>query len=282
MHDVISLPDWNALASAEDAGLPLFGTALLIARDEYPELDPGLYDRLAQDHADALREEIAGIETRPLKMHAINRHLFEELGYSGNSAEYYDPRNSYLNEVFERRLGNPLSLALVQMEVARRLDVPLDGVSFPGHFLVRLPVGDEGVLVMDPFNRGRPLDVGELRDRAKPHLGGVSPDDNALNRILDAASNRAMLVRLLRNLHGLYSERDDWPRAARSADRILQLQPDHPEALRDRALAYLKMGHRHGARRDLEMYLQRNPQATDRGSLRERLVELNREHARPH
>ena len=276
------MPDWTSLASTDDASLPLFGTALLIARDEYPQLDPGLYDRLAQDHADALRDEIDAIEPATLKMHAINRHLFEDLGYSGNTAEYYDPRNSYLNEVFERRLGNPLSLALVQIEVARRLGVPLDGVSFPGHFLVRLPVGDEGVLVMDPFNRGRPLDVEELRDRAKPHLGGAPPDDNALTRILDPASNRAMLVRLLRNLHGVYSERDDWTRAARSADRILQLQPEHPEALRDRALAYLKLGHRHGARRDLEQYLQRHPHAADRGSLRERLVELNREPARPH
>jgi regulator of sirC expression with transglutaminase-like and TPR domain len=282
MQDRLALPDWTVLASADDASLPLFGTALLIARDEYPQLDPGLYDCLVQDHVDALRDEVAAIEQAPLKMHAINRHLFEELGYSGNTAEYYDPRNSYLNEVFERRLGNPLSLALVQIEVARRLGVPLSGVSFPGHFLVRLTVGDAGVLVMDPFNRGRPLDVDELRDRAKPHLGGASPDDNALNRILDPASNRAMLVRLLRNLHSVYSDADDWPRAARSADRILQLQPDHPEALRDRALAYLKMGHRHGARRDLERYLQRNPSAADQASLRERLVELNRQPARPH
>src|SRR3546814_1822968 len=89
-----------------------------------------------------------------LKMQAINRHLFEDLGYAGDHDQYYDPRNSYLNEVFERRRGNPISLAMVQMEVARRLGVPLDGVSFPGHFLVRLPV-DDGVLVMDPFNRGR-------------------------------------------------------------------------------------------------------------------------------
>ena len=179
MPDAFSLPDWNALASADDAGMPLFGTALLVARDEYPQLDPGLYDRLVQDHAEALRAEIASIDETPLKMHAINRHLFEELGYSGNTTEYYDPRNSYLNEVFERRL-----------------DVPLSGVSVPGHFLVRLAVGDEGVLVMDPFNRGRPLDVDELRDRATPHLGGTAPDDNALTRILDPASNRAMLVRL--------------------------------------------------------------------------------------
>ena len=282
MEDRLALPDWNALASTEDAGLPLFATALLIARDEYPQLDPGLYDRLAQDHADALRDEVDAAGQAPLKMHAINRHLFEELAYTGNTTEYYDPRNSYLNEVFERRLGNPLTLALVQIEVARRLGVPLAGVSFPGHFLVRLPVGDAGVLVMDPFNGGRPLDVDELRDRAKPHLGGAPPDDNALNRILDPASNRGMLVRLLRNLHSVYSDADDWPRAARSADRILQLQPDHPEALRDRAIAYLKMGHRHGARRDLELYLQRHPSAADQASLRERLVELNRMPARTH
>jgi len=282
MHERLVLPDWSALASTDDASLPLFGTALLIARDEYPQLDPGVYDRLAQEHVDALRDEIESIEPQPLKMHAINRHLFEELGYSGNTDEYYDPRNSYLNEVLERRLGNPLTLALVQIEVARRLGVPLSGVSFPGHFLVRLPVGDEGVLVMDPFNRGRPLDIDELRDRAKPHLGGASPDDNALTRILDPASNRAMLVRLLRNLHGVYSEREDWERAARSADRILQLQPNHPEAMRDRGLAYLEMGHRAGARRDLARYLQNNPEAPDNGSLRERLVELNREVARPH
>ena len=115
MHERISLPDWNSLASIDDASLPLFGTALLVARDEYPQLDPGLYDRLVQDHAEALRAEIASIDETPLKMHAINRHLFEELGYAGNTAEYYDPRNSYLNEVFERRLGNPLSLALVQI-----------------------------------------------------------------------------------------------------------------------------------------------------------------------
>src|SRR5687768_12544825 len=100
MLERTTLPDWNSLASSDDASLPLFGTALLIARDEYPQLDPGLYDRLAQDHAEALRGEIEAIEERPLKMHAINRHLFEELGYAGNTAEYYDPRNSYINEVF--------------------------------------------------------------------------------------------------------------------------------------------------------------------------------------
>jgi regulator of sirC expression with transglutaminase-like and TPR domain len=281
MHEDTAFPDWNSLAGRDDDSLPLLGTALLIARDEYPGLDGRRYDALLQAHADEMRGEIEAIEALPLKMQAINRHLFEELGYTGNHDEYYDPRNSYLNEVFERRLGNPISLAMVQMEVTRRLGLPLDGVSFPGHFLVRLPVGD-GVLVMDPFNRGRPLDEEELRQRARPHLGGEMPDDEALFQILNPASHRAILTRMLRNLHGVYSDRDDWERAVRCADRILRLSPDNPEALRDRGLGYFKLGHRHGARADLGRYLQLHPQAADAGPLRERLVEVSASAARPH
>ena len=280
MRAGFDLPDWNSLAGQEDDPLPLLGTALLIARDEYPRLDADLYDTLLQSHAEELRGEIDAIEPLPLKMQAINRHLFEELGYAGNHDEYYDPRNSYLNEVFERRLGNPISLAMVQMEVARRLGMPLDGVSFPGHFLVRLPV-DDGVLVMDPFNRGRPLDEDELRQRARPHLGGEMPDDEALYRILHPATHRAMLTRMLRNLHGVYVDRDDWERAVRCADRILKLAPDNAEALRDRGLGYFQLGHRHGARNDLGRYLQLHPQAPDAGTLRERVVELSAGSAKP-
>lgn len=270
----MTLPDWNSLASQADEALPLLGTALLIARDEYPDLDAAQYDTLVETHVDHLRAETEAIASPPMKMAAINRHLFDELGYTGNHDEYYDPRNSYLNEVFDRRLGNPISLAMVQMEVARRLGVPLDGVSFPGHFLVRLPV-DDGILVMDPFNGGRPLGADELRERARPHLGGDIPDDNALLHILDPASHRAILIRILRNLHGVYAERDEWDRAARSADRVLKLVPDQADALRDRGLAYLKMDYAAGARADLARYLHIAPESPEADALRERLVELN-------
>lgn len=274
MGEHLTLPEWNQLAAQADEALPLLETALLIARDEYPDLDADLYDTLVQSHVAHLRTEIETIEPWPLKMAAINRHLFEELGYSGDHEQYYDPRNSYMNQVFERRLGNPISLAMVQMEVARRLGVPLDGVSFPGHFLVRLPV-DDGILVMDPFNGGRPLGADELRERARPHLGGDIPDDNALLKILDPASHRAILVRMLRNLHGVYAESEQWDRAARSADRVLKLTPDQPDALRDRAVAYIKMDYSHGARQDLARYLQLAPDAKDAPALRDQLVELN-------
>jgi len=268
-----TLPNWHALATLEDVRLPLLATALLIASDEYPELEPAHYDTLVNRHVDHLWREIELIDAWPLKMQAINRHLFEELGYAGDHEQYYDPRNSYLNEVFERRLGNPISLALVQMEVSRRLGVPLDGVSFPGHFLVRLPV-DDGVLVMDPFNRGRPLDADELRERVRPHLGGDVPDDEALNQILSPASNRGMLVRMLRNLHGVYASRADWQRATRSIDRILKLMPNNADAIRDRGLGYLELDYTNGARQDLTRYLRLRPDAHDAAALRKRLIEL--------
>lgn len=281
MHERMTLPDWETLAGLDEESLPLLATALLIARDEYPAMDPARYDRAVQGHVDHLRAELATLPGEPQKMAAINRHLFDELGYSGDHDEYYDPRNSYLNEVLDRRRGNPVSLALVQMEVARRLGVPLDGVSFPGHFLVRLPV-DDGLLVMDPFNGGRPLGVDELRERARTHLGGQSPDDQMLAQILDPASPRAILMRMLRNLHGLYAEAEQWDRAARSADRLLKLAPDDVDALRDRGLAYLRLDHLAGARRDLGRYVQRNPAAADAQWVREQLVESGAPAARLH
>ncbi|ALJ29213.1 MULTISPECIES: tetratricopeptide repeat protein [Stenotrophomonas] len=268
----LTLPQWDALAELADDALPLLPTALLIARDEYPHLDPGRYDRLLQAHADHLRVEVEAIAEWPLKVAAINHHLFNELGYSGNHDAYYDPRNSYLNEVVTRRLGNPISLALVQMDVCRRLGLPLEGISFPGHFLVRLPV-EEGVLVMDPFNGGRPLGVDELRERARNNLGGETPDDQVLAQILDPAPARAILMRMLRNLYGVYAEREEWDRAARSADRILKLAPEQSEALRDRGLAYLRLDHLAGARADLSLYLRREPDAADAAQVRERLID---------
>jgi regulator of sirC expression with transglutaminase-like and TPR domain len=283
MNDDTTLPAWTALAEADDEQVPLLGCALLIARDEYPDLDVAACLAQVEAHAASLRPVVDVLDDAPLKMQAINRRLFEELGYAGNHDEYYDPRNSYLNMVLNRRLGNPISLAVIQMEVARRLGVPLDGISFPGHFLVRLPV-DDGMLVMDPFNRGRPLGTEELRRRAKPHFGDEVPDD-ALFDILSPAPNRAILMRILRNLHALYVGNGDWARAVRCMDRVLSLLPDNAEALRDRGTGYAEMGHVAGAARDLGEYLQRWPDAGDADEVRGQLLALlgdGRRPSRPH
>jgi regulator of sirC expression with transglutaminase-like and TPR domain len=273
MHRHHALPDWNDLASRGDDELPLLDTALLIARDEYPDLDPGEYNAAIQGYADALKPKLGGDADLPATLTTINRYLFEELGFAGNTSQYDDPRNSYLNQVFDRRLGIPISLAVVQIELTRRLGLPLDGISFPGHFLVRLPV-DDGILVMDPYNKGRPVSADELKERASPHLGGRPPDDVQLIEILAPATHRTILARMLRNLNGLYQHSEDWERVARTSDRLLKLTPDAAEALRDRGLAYRELGYTLGAREDLARYLQKMPTADDAESVRSTLIDL--------
>jgi regulator of sirC expression with transglutaminase-like and TPR domain len=274
-----SLPDWNALAACGDDELPLLETALLIARDEYPQLDAGAYAATIQGYADDLKPKLSPGADLPATLTTINRYLFDELGFAGNNNQYDDPRNSYLNEVFDRKLGIPISLAVVQIELMRRLGLPLDGISFPGHFLVRLPV-DDGILVMDPYNKGRPVSAEELKERASPHLGGQPPDDVQLIEILAPATHRMILARMLRNLNGLYLEAGDWERVARTADRLLKISPDAIEALRDRGLAYRQLGHANGARADLARYLQIAPQAEDEESVRAILVEISGQRSR--
>jgi regulator of sirC expression with transglutaminase-like and TPR domain len=273
------LPDWNSLATLGDDELPLLGTALLIARDEYPDLDAASYSAQVDTYAKALRPQLERDIDLPARLTAINKYLFEEVGYAGNNSHYDDPRNSYMNDVVDRKLGIPISLAVIQIEVTRRLGMPLDGISFPGHFLVRLPV-DDGILVLDPYNKGRPVSAEELRERASPHLGGQPPDDQQLLQILEPATHRMILMRMLRNLKGLYLERGDWERVARTADRLLKLSPDTAEALRERGLAYRELGYTRGAREDLVRYLQLLPEADDVDAVRSALIDLGTAPAR--
>ena len=273
------LPDWNSLATLGDDELPLLGTALLIARDEYPDLDATSYSAQVDTYAAALRPQLERDIDLPARLTAINKYLFDEVGYAGNNAQYDDPRNSYMNVVVDRKLGIPISLGVIQIEVTRRLGMPLDGISFPGHFLVRLPV-DDGILVLDPYNKGRPVSAEELRERASPHLGGHAPDDQQLLQILAPATHRMILMRMLRNLKGLYLERGDWERVARTSDRLLKLSPDTAEALRDRGLAYRELGYAKGAREDLARYLQLLPEADDLDTVRSALIDLGTAPAR--
>jgi len=262
---------WNELRGRSDAEFPLLHACLVLAQDEYPQLDIASYERRCDGWARDLKPRLDGVESPQDRIVAINRFLFEEEGFAGNDDDYYDPRNSYLNEVFDRRLGIPLSLGVIQIELARRLDVPLEGVSFPGHFLVRLPL-DDGLIVLDPYNGGRPLNVQELRDRAKPHLGGQSPNDQQLLQILSPASHRDILMRMLRNLKGVYAEREDFERALRCSDRLVGLDPSLPDEYRDRGLMYLRVEHLAGARSDLSHYLKLAPEADDADDIREALL----------
>jgi regulator of sirC expression with transglutaminase-like and TPR domain len=265
--------DWDALAALGDDEIPLLRAALLIARDEYPDLDIAAYESLCDGLERDLRPRLETVEETQPRLAAINRYLFDDLGFSGNQQDYYDPRNSYLNDVLDRKLGIPISLGVIQMELARRMGVPLEGVSFPGHFLLRLPV-DGGLLVLDPYHKGRSVDAQELKMRARPHLGGNDIDDQQLLQILMPASNRAILMRMLRNLKGLYSEREAWEKALRCADRLVRLDGgEAADEIRDRGMLYLKVGYGKGARNDLARYLQLKPEADDIDHVRASLIE---------
>jgi len=263
---------WSDLAQLADDAIPLLDTALLIARDEYPDLDADACREQMAGHVRAINAKLPTDRTLAQSLQAINRHLFEDSGYAGNHDDYFDPRNSYLNEVLNRRLGIPITLAVIQMEVTRRLGLDMDGISFPGHFLVRVAAPD-GLIVLDPFNRGRPLAAEELRQRASEHLDGLMPDDSQLLSILEPASHRDILTRMLQNLKAVYSERGEWDRVARTCDRALQLCPDRSSELRDRGMAYRALGYHAGARADLTRYLAMNPDGDDESEVRDALIE---------
>jgi regulator of sirC expression with transglutaminase-like and TPR domain len=270
---------WDYLREARDEEIPLLWAALTIARDEYPALDIPGYEHEIARYARRARGEQREDGDVVDSVRAVNRVLFDELGFQGNQQDYYDPRNSYLNEVVDRRLGIPISLAVLQMELARQVGLPMRGVSFPGHFLVSLAV-DGGLLVLDPYHRGRSIDAAELKQRAKPHLGDKPLRDDQLGELLAPASNRAILVRMLRNLKALYAEKDDYDRALRCTDRLLTLDPDQPGEVRDRGLLYLKVGHLEAARGDLTRYVAENPEAEDLDKAREALIQTTRERRR--
>jgi regulator of sirC expression with transglutaminase-like and TPR domain len=272
-----ALPDWNALAPMPDASLPLLETALLIAQDEYPDLKAEDYIDLVDDYAKQLQRSLPEQHDITSKLIAINQFLYREIGFSGNADQYDDPRNSYLNQVFDRKLGIPISLAVVQIAVMQRLGLALEGISFPGHYLVRLPVED-GIIVLDPFNQGRPVSFEELRERIIPHMEGQSPTDQQLFQVLEPATARMTLMRMIRNLQGIYQEQGDFARVARSADRLLKLSPNLAEAFRDRGIAYAQLGHSQGARDDLSRYLKLQPEAKDIEIVRNHLIEHSSQH----
>lgn len=260
--------------TAEDRrdDIELLPAVLDIARDEYPRLDVTALTRRVQDMAATLRDRVGVDAPLSAKLQALNHFLFVEEGFSGNHAEFYDPRNSYLNDVLDRKLGIPISLAVLQIECARALAIDLEGVSFPGHFLVRVPM-DDGLLVMDPYHRGRSIGVDELRQRARPHFGDRDIDDQQLLQMLAPASNGAIVARMLRNLKGIYAEQQNWEKALRCTDRLITQGLSQTEDRRDRGMFYLRIGLGPRAVDDLRFYLQQSPEAGDAQEVRDALVE---------
>lgn len=247
--------------AADRPGPDLAAPAFLIARLEFPRLDPEPYlDRLDSmgDRALELVTNDPGHDA-PIaaRVDVLNRYLFEDLGFVGNREHYEDPRNSCLNEVLDRRTGIPITMALVYIEIARRAGLRAEGVNFPGHFLVRVMHDlhtddpDEG-LIIDPFHGGAILDEQQCRALLRPHLG----DDAAWGpQLLARATRRQILVRMLLNLKGLYVRWRSFPQARVVSDLLLALSPGAVSELRDRGLLAYHMNDFSAALRDLESYL---------------------------
>jgi regulator of sirC expression with transglutaminase-like and TPR domain len=252
----------DALLEAANApGTELAGAALVIARIEFPRLDPEPYlsrlDEMGTSAAAAVaahRRE-SGDESLVGEIKAINRYLFDELHFEGNREKYDDPRNSCLNEVLDRRTGIPITLSLVYLEVARRAGVSMDGVNFPRHFLVRCSGASattKNCVIVDPFHSGAILSEQKCRVLLQQHVGA----EVSFSRSLLAPATRAeIIVRMLLNLKRLYVNMRSFPQARDVTELLVAMTPSALSELRDRGLLAYHLNDVSGALRDLQTYL---------------------------
>ena len=255
-----------------DKQIDLAKAALFIAQEEYPNLDPDEYLNALDTMAFELQQQLPDRQYPLRIIQTINRYLYDDLGFTGNVADYYDPRNSFLNEALERRTGIPITLALIYLEVANRIDFPMVGVGMPGHFLIRPDVPDMETFV-DAFNRGEILFFQDCQERLAQIYGQpvtLQPE------FLESVSNRQFLMRMLTNLKFIYLQQEELEKALRAVERILLLFPELARELRDRGLISYQLGRFNAAITDFENYLTQVPDAEDALVIRRLLNQLGR------
>jgi len=275
---------FEKILAEKEERIDLARACLMIAQDAYPGLDVERYLGDIERMAIRLRGRIPQAGQAEERVVALNQFLYGDLGYWGNTEDYYDPRNSYLNEVLDRRTGIPITLGILYMELGRRVGLPLEGISFPGHFLVRLHLR-RGTLVLDPFAGGAPQADDELRRRLERVVpeharGGVPLGELPLEQFLEPASKRQILSRVLRNLKGIYREADKPERMLEVLNRMLVVYPEASGELRDRGYLYQRLECWRPALKDLSDYLERVPDAPDLDDVRASLLDLSARCAR--
>jgi regulator of sirC expression with transglutaminase-like and TPR domain len=267
LEDILARPDRE---------VDLAEAALLVAAEEYTGLDVRGYLARLDEMGVALRQRLDD-EPRPERaIMALNHYLFQEQGFRGNTERYYDARNSYLNEVLDRRTGIPITLSTVFMEVARRAGLEVEGVGLPGHFVVRVHTASHALLV-DPFHGGTLLSEQDCQERLDRIFNGnvkLEP------RMLRPCRRKDMLERMLRNLKAIYLRDQDQERALRVIDLLVRIQPGSAEDLRDRGILYAALDCYGLAARDLESYLSLAPGAKDARDLAARAAQLRQQAAR--
>ena len=265
--------DYFSALVADDESLPLTEAALAIAQDAYPDLD--LQGTLAELDELALRVRRRMPEGGDVhqRVGALNRCFFRELGFAANLNDYYDPDNSHLNVVLKRRRGIPISLAVLYLELASQLDLPVRGVSFPGHFLLRVTT-PEGDVILDPTT-GRSLSEPDMVELLEPYVANAGESvARALRMLLEPATRREIVARMLRNLKATYLQTERWERLLAIQERLVILLPGSIEEVRDRGFAYARLDYLRPALEDLEHYLEERPEAEDATVVESQLQEL--------
>ncbi len=261
------------VAALPEHSVDLARSALIVALSEYSDLNESAYLRRFDDLAARLRTSLEGVTSPEGKIDAINSLLFKEEGFRGNADDYYDPRNSFLNEVLDRRIGIPITISIVYMEVGRRAGVPFYGIGLPGHFIVGLPNGNDRIFI-DPFHGGKILTEDDCRELSQAYWTASRPFDR---RFLNPVWPKQILVRLMRNLKGIYWQTESQDKAWQMIEWILILDPDSIAELRERGLLREAVGDPSGAVADFTRYLQLAPEVDDSEAVRQRIETLKTE-----
>jgi len=259
----------------DEHNLELDRAALLIAAEQYPRLDIEIFLAQLDSFAEAAQTRDDFYADPLVRIMRLGNLLFEELGFHGNTDSYFDARNSFLNDVIERRVGIPITLSVIMTEVARRIGLRLFGVGMPGHFLVKY-ADDEQEIFIDPFHGGRILNEERCREMIEEMYNG---EISFHPSFLYASTKKQILSRMLQNLKNVYARAKDHYKTLGVIERMLLINPDSETELRDRGLVYFGMGQYVQARADLEAYLRLEPEAEDASEIKNRLRDLQRRQA---
>lgn len=267
---------FGEIVSRPDDAVDLAEASLLIACEAYPDLEVARYLSRLEQMAAAMRERVGVAARAEDLVPTLNAYLFGELGFRGNTEDYYDPRNSFLNDVLDRRMGIPITLSALYIEVGGRLGLAVDGVGLPGHFIVKA-AGPQGDMLIDPFHGGTLLSEEDCQRRLDRIYDGRVQMEPAM---LAPCGRKPMLARMLRNLKAIYTKADDYPHALGTIELLLKIQPDSAEDMRDRGLLHVALDCYGLAARDLETYLGMAPGAPDGPVVRATIERMRHKQAR--
>jgi len=255
-----------------DNDISLAKAALMVAKLEYPDLNIDDYLLKIQSIAEEINNRLSATANAAEILKQLNHVLFIEKGYEGNTNSYYDPKNSFLNDVLERKLGIPISLSILYIELGHALGLPLSGISFPGHFLVKLEISD-GAIILDPYFGGTSLNEEDIEERLREFYGAKLNKSRA-HGVLSSSSNKEIILRVMRNLRNLYMQEENWIKALPLADIMVEMDDDKPDALKARAAIYDQQECHIPALADYSNYLKLSPDTPGNQFIRARVIDL--------